>query len=518
MSLRKKACAACVTSKRRCNQSQPACYRCTKLHLTCQYPSSSAGVGFEALLATPDESVLTGDETFAFPFTFDNFMGSSSWDSEGLGRDFTITPHTTIPMPHLEMRDLGYLGGLTKQFQPADEESAITEYTSILQGNQPAGLTLRGKSERDNFCPSSCQSIGLPQDQVVLADFRSVPMLHDANRWSFCAGKMMSYIATFAKTASTAFITQYNLQSPLTAALGVCAAHETLTGPNRVVLDKLIETEISNLIQRLSKRTTQSAIDPSASDDMENEFTLVNDVHLFREELARVQAMTLYHIMRSFGSHVAQRRQAAEHEPLLAAWTTSLQERMHKLYGTMDPNATNRSPSNFSPSPRPDQSAWMPISGQYSQLDDCALNFGPLREDELESAHRTILISYFVRATYTVVTFGICPLISELESLMVSVPASVRGRRPGFGSGEMYPSRIFPPLDNQALNDSRLPYKEFLKLWEQGFMSTSDLEDEYTQLLLVACKGVEDGQDVISSTAEFRIKCGLLFQSLKSVN
>lgn len=408
-----------------------------------------------------------------------------------------IAPHTvTLPRSHLEMGGLKDLwetafqgSTLTDQFQPACEENARAEHVSISQDNQPAVLRCRGTSEGNSFCPSFCQRTGLQQNQLVLADFSVVPMLHDANRWTFCASKMMSYIAAFSKTASTDFIAPYNLQSPLTAALGVCAAHETLTGPSRVVLDKLIEAEIENLKLHKPQRTTLSVIDSLTPWNIHN-FTPIDDLQLFREELARVQAVTLYHIIRSFGSDTAQRRQAAQNEPLLAAWTTSLQERIHKLYCAMDQNIPDHAVSSFSPLLRPAQSTWVPTNGQYSQLDNRGFDSGPLREDELESAHRTILISYFVRATYMVVTFGICPLISELESLTVSVPASVRGRNHSLGSGNLFPSRIFSSLGLQGSDASRLSYKGLLGLWEQGYMSSSDLEDEYTQLLLVACKGV----------------------------
>lgn len=497
MSLRKKACAACVASKRRCDRSQPACHRCAKQHLTCQYPLS-AGVNLEPRTGNSDGSVSHYDKTLVFNSTFDSFAWDTSRDIQGPELDFTEVPHTTaLPVSYLGMGNLKHLGEsalqsstLTKQFQPAFEENVGTGNTSILQDNELAVLGLHGTSEGDNFCLSSCPPTAVQQNHLALPGFCSVPMFHDPNRWTFCASKMVSYISTFAKTASTDFITPYSLQSPLTAALGVCAAHKTLAGSSRAVLDKLIETEIDNLIWYVPQGTTVSVTDLSTSGDVNNCFTPTNDLQLFREELARVQAMTLYHIMRSFGSDATQRRQAAQHEPLLAAWTTSLQERINKLYRVMDQDILDRSVSSFSTLLRPDQSAWVPTNGQCSQLGNCSFDSGPLREDELESAHRTILISYFVRATYAVVTFGICPLISELESLLVSVPASVKGRRHYFGTDKRCPSRTFSPLDSQACDGSRLSYRELLALWEQGYMSTMDLEDEYTQLLLVACKGV----------------------------
>ncbi|KAL7892935.1 hypothetical protein HDV63DRAFT_386167 [Trichoderma sp. SZMC 28014] len=504
MSLRKKACAACVTSKRRCDQSQPACHRCARLHLHCQYPASPTGVALQPRRGISDGSALPCDETSASHSTFDNMAWESSWDQHSLGLEFTTGPHTaTLPMSHLDLEDLQGLGEtvlqISSQFQPTCEECVIADQVSISQENQPAALSRHGTSDEGNICPAFRQRTCSQQNQLVLADFSGVPMLYDANRWTFCARKMVSYVAAFAKTASTDFIAPYNLQSPLTAALGVCAAHETLTGPSRVVLDKLIETEIENLVCHVPDRTTLPAIDLSIPGDINN-FTPIDDLQLFRKELARVQAMTLYHIIRSFGSDAAKRRQAVLEEPLLAAWTTSLQERINKLYCTIDQNAPNHAVSSFSPLLRPEQSTWVPSNGQYSQLNDGGYNSGPLREDELESAHRTILISYFVRATHMVVTFGICPLISELESLMVSVPASVRERKPSLESGSLFPSRIFSSLGLQVSDASRLSYRELLGLWEQGHMSTSDLEDEYTQLLLVACKGVS----ILSScTGEF---------------
>jgi primosomal protein N'' len=497
MSLRKKACAACVASKRKCDQSQPACHRCAKLHLSCQYPSSSSGVILEPHIGISDDSVLPFDGTSVSHSTFENLVWDSSWDIRSLGLDFTIAPHTIKrPASHLDTEDLKDLGeraaqstNLSNQLQPAYEENATAAQTFLPQDKQPTALSRHDTCGGGKFCPSFCQRTGLQQKQLVLADFSFVPMYHDANRWTFCASRMVSYVAAFAKTASTDFIAPNNLQPPLAAAIGVCAAHETLTGPSRVVLDKLIETEIENLIWYAPQRTTLSLNDLSTFGNI-NDFTPTDELQLFREELARVQAMTLYHIMRSFGSNIAQRRQAAQQEPLLAAWTTALQERIHKLYCAMDQNISSQAVSSFLPLPRPDQSSWMPTNGR-SQHDNYGFNTGPLREDELETAHRTVLISYFVRATYTVVTYGVCPLISELESLMVSVPASVRGWKHGLGSGHMFPSHVYPPFGLRASNASRLSYKELLGLWEEGFMSTSDLEDEYTQLLLVACKGVD---------------------------
>ncbi|KAL6885805.1 hypothetical protein GGI43DRAFT_426509 [Trichoderma evansii] len=445
-----------------------------------------------------DGSVLLCDKTLISGSAFDNFTGDSFWDIPGPELDFTIAPHLTAPsISHLDTEDLESFGEttlqnstLTNQFHhPAFEENVRTRHTSI-QHNQPAISGRRGTSEGEIFGISSCRPAAMQQNQLVLADPCFVPMLHDANRWTFCASKMVSYIGRFARTASTDFITPYKLQPPLAAALGVCAAHKTLTGPGRMVLDKLIEAEIDNLIWYVPQGTSPSVTDLSTSGDFKNCFTLANDLQLFREELARVQAMTLYHIMRSFGSDATQRRQAAQHEPLLAAWTTSLQERTHKLHCTMDQNILNCSVSSFSDPPRPEQSARVTKNGQCSQLDNCSLDSGSLREDELESAHRTILMSYFVRAVYTVVTFGICPLISDLESLAVSIPMSERGQRQGLGTGKKRTYRPFPSLDLQAWEDSKLSYKEFLGLWEQGYMSTSDLEDDYTQLLLVACKGI----------------------------
>jgi hypothetical protein len=446
---------------------------------------------------------LPYDKTLFLNSAFNSLVWDSSWDTPGPALDFTIGPHTTaLPIAHLGTGDLEYFedtasqgSTLFNQFQPGPKENVRAEHTSILQDSQPAVLGRRVISEGDLFRQSSCPRTRMQQTQLVLAEFCFVPMLHDANRWTFCASKMVSYIGTFAKTASTDFIKPYKLQPPLTAALGVCAAYKTLAGSGRVVLDELIEAEIDNLIWNMPQGMTPSVTDLSTSSDFNNCSSPAIDLQLFREELARVQAMNLYHIMRSFSSNVIQRRQVVQHEPLLAAWTTSLQERLHKVCCAMDQNIPKGSVSSFTAPLRSDQSAWVPVHGQCSQLNNCSLDSGPLKEDELESAHRTILISYFVRAIYAVVTFGICPLVSELEPLTVPVPASVRGQRHGFGTGKRCPSRTisplaFSPLVPKAYDGPKLSYKELLGLWEQGFMSTSDLEDEYTQLLLVACKGV----------------------------
>ncbi|EHK22025.1 uncharacterized protein TRIVIDRAFT_70978 [Trichoderma virens Gv29-8] len=473
MSLRKKACIACVTSKRRCDQLLPACSRCTKQHRACQYPLLPvASVPYSH--AGP---ALPYDDTPISDSIIDNFTWDNSWDILGPESNLTLIPGATLR----QISPLG-IGGLEsfvetgahdstqfEQFRPAINEDFRPRSTSILDQYRPAVSSRHVTTTLDNFR----QFLSRPTDI----------------QWTFCASIMVSYIGTFAKTASTDFIAPYKLQSPLAAALGVCAAHETLTGPGRLVLSKLIEAGIDNLICYVPRETALSATNVPTLCDLDNCLTLEDDLRFFRRELARVQAMTLYHIIACFGGDAKQKSQAAQHEPLLAAWKISLQEQMHKLYRKMDWNIQNLSISDFSALPRPEVSAWERTNGQASQPRYCSVDSAPIRDDELESAHRTILISYFVRATYAVVTYGVCPLVSELESLMVSAPASLR-RRNYLGIQERYLSQassLWPP---QRCDNPMLSYKELLNLWEQGYMSSSDLEDGFTRLLLVACKGI----------------------------
>jgi hypothetical protein len=41
---RSKSCSKCKTAKRRCDLAVPACFRCSRRNLTCEYPASQAGV------------------------------------------------------------------------------------------------------------------------------------------------------------------------------------------------------------------------------------------------------------------------------------------------------------------------------------------------------------------------------------------------------------------------------------------------------------------------------------------
>ncbi|UKZ57120.1 hypothetical protein TrVGV298_010972 [Trichoderma virens] len=280
---------------------------------------------FKATMRSVATSIHAGpalpyDDTPISDSIIDNFTWDNSWDILGPESNLTLIPGATLR----QISPLG-IGGLEsfvetgahdstqfEQFRPAINEDFRPRSTSILDQYRPAVSSRHVTTTLDNFR----QFLSRPTDI----------------QWTFCASIMVSYIGTFAKTASTDFIAPYKLQSPLAAALGVCAAHETLTGPGRLVLSKLIEAGIDNLICYVPRETALSATNVPTLCDLDNCLTLEDDLRFFRRELARVQAMTLYHIIACFGGDAKQKSQAAQHEPLLAAWKISLQEQMHKLY------------------------------------------------------------------------------------------------------------------------------------------------------------------------------------------
>jgi hypothetical protein len=141
------------------------------------------------------------------------------------------------------------------------------------------------------------------------------------------------------------------------------------------------------------------------------------------EQLASVQVMILYHTMMLFGGDIRHRFLAEQQEFLLAQWTASLEREAE--------------------------------ASSYSTDESWAL---------YESARRTVVISYLIRCVYLILKYKTGHFIRDLVHLPVSThPQS------------------FPN------SGTVISYHEFVKYWEDGWMSDFD---DFGHMILVACKGV----------------------------
>jgi hypothetical protein len=158
------------------------------------------------------------------------------------------------------------------------------------------------------------------------------------------------------------------------------------------------------------------------------------------ENLAAVQALIIYQVMRLFDGDLNQRPLADQHNALLAKWTDELWTRSFN------------EPQSFQ---TPHQ-CWI----------------------FHESLRRTVMISVFLRGAWSCVkTGGLCDQVGVLERLPVTHNARLWDLEEDMWTQEMTGIRC---------NETMIPYNEYSYGWDVS--GSGDL-GEYERLLLVACRG-----------------------------
>ncbi|KAH8902609.1 hypothetical protein BR93DRAFT_226732 [Coniochaeta sp. PMI_546] len=455
MSLRKSACSSCVAAKRRCDLGLPACLRCTKRAQSCVYPyprdppTSKHFVHAEELIGiaitSTDVSVVPtvvgsgpwdGDEPLHV--FLDSGLSGTGLDSFGLGSGSNMMESADI----VYFSSLRLAGGSTGNGATAATHSGSEQYSSDT-GNRP--VIPDGTNETGQEPPSYLSQWIFEVPQLTRTLSYIWPRANELGTWAFCASELVSYVGLFAQAVSTPFISlPTDLQSsrpidfhpPLRAAYGVCAAYTTLTAASQPFFEQVLDEEVDNLIgsPRFGHSTGMSVAYGNS-----NSTRFGNSVDTFREHLARVQTMILYYLIRAFGCSSRQRSLAEQLEPLLAAWTVELQLRLKLL----------------------DRQQCLTAGGENQFQGFCSTI---LRPEELQGVYRTILVSYLARSVYSVIKYKTTPLLAELASLPV----------------------LTPPISGKA----SVLYQEFADLWRRGGVAGVDENDRFTNLLLVACRGL----------------------------
>jgi hypothetical protein len=240
------------------------------------------------------------------------------------------------------------------------------------------------------------------------------------------------------------------------------------------VIDQILQTELSQLID--SSKSGDAQAMPIILGQQKDRFD--DAVAVFRDDLARLQAMVLYQIMSLFGRSLRLRQYAEELEPLLASWTRELllKTRMLDLHQQM-PEASPPAPS-MSTSTDLDSLAIDLVSRDEPDANQL---IGPLfKDEELESAYRTILISYLMRGVYAASAYQSCHLVTEMGTLPACVPEHSFDNFPVLSGGPRLP-----------MSNRRVTYSQFADTWASQDIQPQGWHDEYALLLLVACKGVE---------------------------
>lgn len=516
MSLRKTSCAACVSAKRRCDRGTPACRRCVQKTLVCEFP-------YPITQTPPNEPLLDGSTPSDMWSWVDNIPLLEGVNESGLGA------FEMAAMPDLMSSSLDLAWDVPNPRPPSEPQPPVretceqeanieNETLESLLGRLDQSTCISGRSvdeargdrqvsrHRRKQHHRNSQRIRESIPRTLTAN-DIWPRGHDAETWNFCAGELMSFVTSFAATASSPFILHpalhlrikphVQLHCSLQRALGVCAAHSTLGDQGRLVLSQLLETEVQQLAES-SKSSNTLAYHPPIS--RTHEINSNSALFAFREALARVQAMILYQIIGLFGDVAGRQRPSKQHEALMASWTRELLLHLQVIElqpKTVPPSSWTSSPSSSLDTDEIDGARDHETGQSHPDALPSLRDTMPLQEEEIWSAYRTILVSYLVRSVYSALTSHTCTLLAEMGSMPVLV--SRQEQQEPDEASSVSRQDLWVNIRDKAearglLNAGRgtISYTDFVHLWN-GQNWTPGLEgyDRFTVLLLVACKGVE---------------------------
>ncbi|KAH6653126.1 hypothetical protein BKA67DRAFT_536821 [Truncatella angustata] len=239
------------------------------------------------------------------------------------------------------------------------------------------------------------------------------PVSGSTESWEWAIEQLRSYPKAFSVSAETVFIcmTQNTLLQPLRTAFGLCGAFSCMNERNKHTLFQVLDAEMSELIKP-----------PTAS-------TLL-------EDLARMQAIVLYQIIRLFDGDVEHCALAEQQHYVLSAQALRLLRRgEHELQ-----NAT------------------------------------PMWENWIvtESIRRTVMMTFGSYALYSIFRHGICPELPTMSMLPMSTKQAFWGSRDAYLQ--------------HSHEDATVRYADFTDVW---IVSPPRKLDPYERFILVACKGLE---------------------------
>ena len=157
------------------------------------------------------------------------------------------------------------------------------------------------------------------------------------------------------------------------------------------------------------------------------------------DNLACVQALLMFQIIRLFDGDIRQRALAEKQDTILEQWTDQLRQ---------------RTPNESSPFQPSSWKAWI----------------------FAESVRRTVILSYFLRGTYANIKLGYCTIIGTLSRL----PFTAQTQLWDSPSGTEWQQAA------QSLTPSVVSYQDFMDMWEIGRISEIQ---PFERLLIGAYKG-----------------------------
>ncbi|KAF9889741.1 hypothetical protein FE257_007047 [Aspergillus nanangensis] len=269
----RRACSNCVKSKRRCNLAVPSCYRCRVRSLSCQYQQTHTA-------ATPAEVVL-----------------------------LSLPVEDPFNPPSAE------LGSLARDDQVAEENidatmnNWLTEYTSSLHPFPDYNLDWTEiMQDIDVYrVPDRIGRGNSPENTVLSGEIFQERIVNSVKR-------LKTYPDVFVREGKTPFIHPAlyhdHFPGPIQDALLVCALYKQKNEANEAWVFRVINTKTASLLDRPAVTLSQQPV---------------------LEQLAAVQALILYQIIRLFDGDIRQRAEAERTDQTMTTWTKQLQLHMNPV-------------------------------------------------------------------------------------------------------------------------------------------------------------------------------------------
>ncbi|KAK8087775.1 hypothetical protein PG997_002736 [Apiospora hydei] len=454
MSLRRKSCDACYHGRRKCDRDFPVCGTCRRTKKTCHFAYSP----ITAVISEPGYSVIASD--------VDNGGGTRPLTNSASAAT-TLTEPTRDPTDTgpPELADSGMLPDLVGGGQSA----------SPFPGNQwpdDHNATASGVCGSNSFvadwahCPVPASSS--PHAPTVTIPPLSIPnylgslgqlqrVEGSSESWQWVINELKRCPRDLATRGESLFmhgeLYRDAMPRPIRAVLGVSAIFALLNDDNRQVLFRVVDAEVSELLM-----TAPTTLDTSADADGRNgsQNRYISNELTLTEELARLQALTLYQMMRMFGGGLEQRIIVEQQHDLLTTWAQHLLKRsQNDLVANKANDAGGRHHHRMASDS--DWHDWLVA----------------------ESIRRTVLAVYMFYSMYSLAVHGFCADFPTLAKLPVSA------------SPESWQSKTThltrrPSIGGQP--DQTLAYDAYTQRWAA---STPRRMDPFEKFLIVPCKGLE---------------------------
>lgn len=316
----RKACAQCATAKRRCDLGSPSCYRCKVRSLACQYPAAVS---------------VTGLSSEPYPGHAGRLVSHD---------ELTASVEGNV----LDLMDIEHPVDLNADV--SDPSASFPDYeidwADVMENIDH--FLVPDLVERNDSPSNSAMAGDIYQERIV-----------------YTVKQIKSYPGLLIRRGQTPFIHSSLWRDTLPRAiqdvLGACALYGEKGPTNQPLVFGVIS---------------------AAADRLIDDYPRVGITAM--EQLAAVQALVLYQIIRLFDGDIRQRADAERANPTLQDWTCQLQDRIQR---TEDP-----SPSVDSTSPTPPATSVVMDSWRNWVF--------------AESLRRTVIVSHTLQALFSFLKNG----------------------------------------------------------------------------------------------------------------